>query len=166
MNKQQYKVLYYNLDILINIINSTDKSNPIQQKYRIDLTEVLIKVIYDKLMKHPSTLESAQLRDVINKYSEFQLKNYPDIKHISIGDFAIFWSIDSFYNFKFNDDHIGVRSTNVHTYLKSLGFYFDHVNNTWKVKRMISMSTDNFDLDMFKMLIIEKFEMDKKASVL
>lgn len=165
MNKQQSRVLYYNLDILLDIINSKEPTNKILPKFRTDLSEILLKIIYDTVIKHPQTLEGAQMRDVINKYSLFQETHYPDTKPFNIGDLGIIYSSDSHYSFKFHDETVAIDSKNVRDYLKSLGFYFVKVTRLWRVKRMISMSTDNFDLEMFKTVILERYDMDKKSGV-
>jgi len=165
MNKQQNKVLYYNLDILLDIIQSKDSTNKVLPKYRTDLSEILLKIMHDTVIKSPHCLEAAQMRDVITKYTLFQETHYPDVKPFDIGDLGIIYSSDSHYSFKFHDEDIAVNSKNVREYLKSLGFYFVKVNKTWRVKRMISISTDNFDLEMFKTVILERYDMDKKARV-
>lgn len=165
MNKQQNKVLYYNLDILLDIIQSKEPTNKVLPKYRIDLSEILLKIMYDTVIKSPHCLEAAQMRDVITKYTLFQETHYPDTRPVLIGDLGMIYSDDSHYTFKFNDEDIAINSKNVRDYLKSLGFYFVKVNKTWRVKRMISISTDNFDLEMFKTVILERYDMDKKAGV-
>lgn len=162
MHKEQYKLLYKNIDHILNQIQ--DNNSQILKHEKLDLVNSLLYILVIEAKKEKgsafTTEQSLDIKDRFDRYNNIQCR---DFEHIRIGNIGYFWSRDGFYFFKFDNVEAAGRCPNLRSFLTEQKFKYDKARHVWFVKRFYSLNTINFTLDMFLEVMTERLKLDSKV---
>ena len=159
LNKEQYKIIYKNIDNFISLIQRPD-SNILRHEQKDLINSLLWLLTEESVNDKFRAFNSEESLDLKNRFDRYNNTHCPDIIPLRVGIVGDFWSRDGVYFFKFHNYEYANKCPNLKSFLRDLKFKYDKARHLWFVKRFYSLNTIDFTLEMLIEAMKERLRLD------